>query len=237
MDGRHRLLGRNWWARTQDAGPRDAEGHGPGLNKAGPGIVARGPWDRRAWCSAASAAARGLGGVGAASATLVLRLGAGVGVVVGGPAVAGRAAGAGGTTMTGNVGMTRLNLVIMLHLDLLKKQIGTGSYEGMRRVLGRDHRLDVAILAVQPTEEVEDLARLRDGLSDVAQAISEELEAGAVVRDAEVALVEAAELGLQVDGALEFMVAEEALDVRPKGERGGARLVDDVEDVLVDGGV
>ena len=102
--------------------------------------------------------------------------------------------------MTGNVGMTRLNLVIMLHLDLLKKQIGTGSYEGMRRVLGRDHRLDVAILAVQPTEEVEDLARLRDGLSDVAQAISEELEAGAVVRDAEVALVEAAELSLQVDG-------------------------------------
>jgi len=107
----------------------------------------------------------------------------------------------------------------------------------MRRELGRDHRLDVAILAVQPTEEVEDLARLRDGLSDVAQAISEELEAGAVVRDAEVALVEAAELSLQVDGALEFMVAEEALDVRPKGERGGARLVDDVEDVLVDGGV
>ena len=30
---------------------------------------------------------------------------------------------------------------------------------------------------------------------------------------------------------------KEALDVRPKGERGGARLVDDVEDVLVDSGI
>ena len=102
--------------------------------------------------------------------------------------------------MGGEQLLTGLHLVIVLHLEFLEGQEGARALEGVRRALGGDHRLDVAILAVQPTEEVEDLARLRDGLSDVAQAISEELEAGAVVRDAEVALVEVAELSLQVDG-------------------------------------
>lgn len=36
---------------------------------------------------------------------------------------------------------------------------------------------------------------------------------------------------------LHFIVAEEALNVRPDGEGGQVRLVDEVEDTLGDGGV
>jgi hypothetical protein len=46
-------------------------------------------------------------------------------------------------------------------------------------------------------------------------------------------LTEAAELGVQVHGSLHLVVAEEPFNVRPDGEGGGARLVDDVEDTLV----
>jgi len=81
------------------------------------------------------------------------------------------------------------------------------------------------------------LAGLGDGVADVAQAIGELLQLGAVVRDAEVALNDAAELGLKENRALHLIVAEEALDVRPDGERRGIGLVDEVEDALVDGGV
>ena len=41
-------------------------------------------------------------------------------------------------------------------------------------------------------------------------------------------LLDGAEHGLQEDGALEFVVAEVALDVGPEGERRDARLVDEV---------
>jgi hypothetical protein len=70
-----------------------------------------------------------------------------------------------------------------------------------------------------------------------AELISEALQLGAVVMDGEVALLDAPELSLQEDSALELVVAEVALDVGPEREGGDVGLVDEVEDVGGDGGV
>jgi hypothetical protein len=93
----------------------------------------------------------------------------------------------------------------------------------------------MAVPRTEAAEEVENLTGLGDGMADVAQIIGEALELGAVVVDAQVTLLDAAELRLEVDSTLELVVAEERLDVAPEGERRGVRLVDDVEDGLLDG--
>jgi hypothetical protein len=46
-------------------------------------------------------------------------------------------------------------------------------------------------------------------------------------------LLQGAELGFEVDGALQLVVAEEALDVVPDGVGGGVWLVDDVTLLLI----
>jgi hypothetical protein len=102
------------------------------------------------------------------------------------------------------------------------------------RELGGDDRLDVAVLGVQSAKEVEHLAGLGDGLSEITKAISEGLQAGGVVGDGQVALLQGAELGFEVDGTLQLVVTEEALDVVPDGVGGGMWLVDNVEDAFVD---
>ena len=81
------------------------------------------------------------------------------------------------------------------------------------------------------------MAGLRDGLADVMQFVGDPLESGAVLVDARVALGGGAKLSFQVDGAMQLVVVEEALDVVPEGEHEDTRPVDDVEDTLVDGGV
>lgn len=144
----------------------------------------------------------------------------------------GAAAVSGGRAVISGECLPGLNLVVMRELDFFEEQVGVGAHEGV--VLGGDHRLDVMVLPVEAAEEIEYLIRLRDGLADVPQTVGELLEVGAVVGDAEVPLVEAAEFGLQ-DGALQFVVAEQAFNVRPDGEGGRAGIVDDIEDVLVDG--
>jgi hypothetical protein len=95
--------------------------------------------------------------------------------------------------------------------------------------------LNMAVPRTEAAEEVENLTGLGDGMADVTQIVGEALELGAVVVDAQVALLDAAELRLEVDSMLELVVAEERLDVAPEGERRGVRLVDDVEDGLLDG--
>ena len=103
--------------------------------------------------------------------------------------------------------------------------------------IGGDHQLDVAVLGIEPAEEIKHLARFRDGLSNVAELVGNALEGGAVLVNAGVALRDGVQLGLEVDGAGHLVVAEEPLDVAQEDERGETRLVDDVEDALVDGGV
>lgn len=58
-----------------------------------------------------------------------------------------------------------------------------------------------------------------------------------MVRDGEITLHLTVVLSLKENRVLHFIVAEEALNVRPDGEGGHVRLVDEVEDTLGDGGV
>ena len=143
--------------------------------------------------------------------------------------------GSGRTAVAGEERLTGLRLVVLVQLQLFEEEVGARTHEGVR--LGGEHRLDMAKFLVQAAKQIQHLAGLGDGVADVAQAIGELLQLGAVVRDAEVALNDAAELGLKENRALHLIVAEEALDVRPDGERRGIGLVDEVEDALVDGGV
>jgi hypothetical protein len=101
--------------------------------------------------------------------------------------------------------------------------------------LGGKDRLDVAGGFVQAADQVQHLAGLGDGEADVAQVVGELLEFAAVVGDGEVALNNIAELRLKKDGTLQLVIAKKYLNGRPDGEGVGVRLVDEVEDRLVDG--
>jgi hypothetical protein len=101
--------------------------------------------------------------------------------------------------------------------------------------LGGEDGLDVAEFLGQATEEVQNLAWLGDGVADVAQVVGELLELVALVRDGQIPLDNIAELSFEKNGALQFVVAEEALVVRPNGVGRSIGLVDEVEDILGDG--
>jgi hypothetical protein len=88
---------------------------------------------------------------------------------------------------------------------------------------------------VQPAEKIEHLARLGDGVADVAEVVGELLQLGAVVGDGEIPLNDAAEFGLKKHGALHLIDPEKAFNVGPDGEGGCVGLVDEVEDALGDG--
>jgi hypothetical protein len=92
------------------------------------------------------------------------------------------------------------------------------------------------ISGIESPQQVEHLARFRDWVADVVEVVGEGLEAGAVVGDAHVALLQRAELGFKVHSVLKLVVTEQALDSVLDGEGGGAHVVDDVRDTLVDGG-
>ena len=115
--------------------------------------------------------------------------------------------------MGGEQLLTSLHFVIVLHLEFLEGQEGARVLEGVRRALGGDHRLDVAILGIQPAEKVEHSARLRDGLPNVTELVGEALEGGAVLINGGVALHDGAQFGLEVDGTVQLVVEEETLDV------------------------
>lgn len=88
----------------------------------------------------------------------------------------------------------------------------------------------MTIAWAETLEQVEDLARLEDEVADCAKLIGEAFQLGAVFIDGHVYLIETAQLGLEVDDMVQFVVKEEPLDVIPQGEGGEVGLVDDVED-------
>ena len=106
----------------------------------------------------------------------------------------------------------------------------------MRRRLRRDHWLDVAKLGVEAAKKIEHLARLGDGVVDVAQLVGDPFEFGAVVVDGQVALHHGTQLDLEVDDALHFIVLEEPLDGVPEGECVVAVAADNVEESFGYGG-
>lgn len=122
-----------------------------------------------------------------AAAMIATVVGAGVVIAVVGVVVTARCARGGALlvagllTMSGGEGLSSLGGSVVLDADLLEHEDGAHTHEGVRRVLGGDDRLDVAVLGVEPAEEVEHLAWLGDGVTDVGELICKALELGAVI--------------------------------------------------------
>ena len=171
--GHHRLLRLERWASPQNAGTRGTERHGPGMHHALPRIVARGP--RRGL--GVGGVAAGVGGRVAAAVvpvatTIRAVVGAGVPAAVavagsvvgalggrgGGPVLGtggDRAGGAAGVVAVGRgEGLPSLGVGVVLEAELLKDEEAAGALEGVRRELGGDHWLDVAVPGVEAAEKI-----------------------------------------------------------------------------------
>jgi hypothetical protein len=101
---------------------------------------------------------------------------------------------------------------------------------------GFEDWFEVAVFGAQTTEEVENLARFRDWVADVAELVGETLELCAVIMNRHITLLHIAELGFQKDGAFKLVVSKMAFNIRPEGKGGDVGLVDEIEDVGGDGG-
>ena len=73
-------------------------------------------------------------------------------------------------------------------------------------------------------------------MADVAELIGEPLQLGAVLIHRQIALLQGAQLRLQLDGALQLIILEQVLDGVPQRERVVAITANNVEDGLVYGG-
>ena len=79
---------------------------------------------------------------------------------------------------------------------------------------------------VEAADDVVDEVFVIHQSTEVSEAVCHDLHVGAVVEDGEVALVEVAELGAEVDGASVLVVAEEVADAAPDGVGGVGVLGD-----------
>lgn len=132
--------------------------------------------------------------------------------------------------------MAGLRLHVVVVAGFLQKKVRPRTHECVGRRFTLNDRLHTAIPGIEAAEQIEGLTWLGDGMPNVEEIVSEALELGAVLGDAQITLLEAAEFGLEEDRVLEFIIAEESLNVTPQGERRGARFVDNVENRLLDGG-
>ena len=88
---------------------------------------------------------------------------------------------------------------------------------------------------MKATKHIGYLASLADRLPNIAKHVGEGLEATGVLMDCQVALVQVALLSLQLDSAVELIVAELSLDRMPNGVGSVAGVANDVENVGGDG--
>nr|XP_051190144.1 uncharacterized protein LOC127303450 [Lolium perenne] len=110
------------------------------------------------------------------------------------------------------------------------QECGKGHLKGKKRA-------EVRIILVKTTKKDEDEGLVGDGLADVAEGVGEGLQLGAVVADGEIPLWGVAEVGLQLNGVVLLVVAEEVLNGVPDDARRGARAHDDAEEVDGDGAI
>lgn len=92
-------------------------------------------------------------------------------------------------------------------------------------------------LRVEAAEGVDDECHVGDRHAHVAQRVGEFLEAATVLGDGEIALVQAMELLLGIDGALHRDVEEEIANCAPDAIRRRLRHHDHPAEILGDGGV
>ena len=107
----------------------------------------------------------------------------------------------------------------------------------MWRLARRDGRDGMAIPRAESAEHGKNLTGLLDRLADVAEGIGELLQATGVLGDVHVPLNEVAVLSFQIDGAMEFVVAELIVDLLPDAVCRGFGGAHDVAHVLGDGDV
>lgn len=164
LGGHHGLLLLEGWAGTQNAGPGCTKLSRPSLHVACPGVVAHGRLGALAVTTAIAAhtaptfaVVLGVAVAGAAGAGGVLGGVGSTGWIVG-SAVAG--------TMSGGERLIGIGLGIVLLTEFLKDEKQSGAHECMGWVLGGDHGFEVAIVRIEPSEQVEDLTGLRDMMAD-----------------------------------------------------------------------
>jgi hypothetical protein len=75
----------------------------------------------------------------------------------------------------------------------------------------------MGVSVIVAAKERQNQGLIADGLANVGERVGEILELSAVVADGEVALRSVAEVGLELDGAVLLVVAEEVLDGIPDG--------------------
>lgn len=99
---------------------------------------------------------------------LVLGLVAVVGVAGGGGwrSVSVLRLGGGGATVSGDERLVLIMLGVVFVAKFFQQQVGAGALEGVRRGLVGDDWLQVAVLGVETTEEVQHLGRLGDGVAN-----------------------------------------------------------------------
>lgn len=199
MRRRHGLLGLERRPGAEDTGTRRPKRHGPRLEHALLGIVAHGALCGLFVGGAGVVVVEGCTAVAVAASAAPIRS---VVVPVSTTVAGSRRVGGRGAILVarrcrvggvvGGVGVQGLVGVgdgVVLGAELLKNKEGTSALEGMRRVFGSDYRLDVAVPWIETTEQVENLAWLRDGVADVAQLIHDALQLCAVVVHRHVALL------------------------------------------------
>jgi hypothetical protein len=101
-----------------------------------------------------------------------------------------------------------------------KLQHGSGLEERGQAATKSDVGDRVMQTGVEAADDVVDQVLVAHRCAEAGKSIRHDLHLGAVVEDGEVTLVEAAELGTEVNGARVLVVAEEVADGAPEGIRG-----------------
>jgi hypothetical protein len=112
-------------------------------------------------------------------------------------------------------------LVMLAVILFFQQQVRARREEGVWRLSCRDHRDGVMVLGAEAAQHVEHLARLTHWLTNITETIGELLEAPGVLSNVHVALDKTPELGLKVDRAMKFVVAELSVDAVSDAVGGG----------------
>jgi len=105
----------------------------------------------------------------------------------------------------------------MLEGELLHEQLSLGVGVGGEGPSTPEVGGDDGVLLVEAAKNVEDESAIRDVFAKITELLGLLLELGAVVVDAEIALTEVAEGGVEVEGAVLLVPKELVLDSEPGG--------------------